>query len=172
MRNFYVFLTVLCLVASCRQKTLNDQLAGAFTLHLKIIDPDVRLDSVRVLWSTPVNEKLVRTIDDTVYVREYNRIKRQLSNARLANNRDSIAFYLYEIHVLEHNIDSISKSIRQGDTTHQHGLLLSCAYYLTKQGKAIADSTFLYLDSAHTLRYTWYMDSSIAKSARSTPSAH
>jgi hypothetical protein len=166
MRNPYLLLCLLCLAISCRHKTLNEQLAVAFTTHLKYIDADAQLDSVRVLWSTPVNEKLIRTIDDTVYVREYNRIKWQLVNARLANNRDSVAFYTYEVRVLEHNIDSISKSIGQADTTRQHGSLLACAYYLTRRGKQIADSTFLYLDSAHTLKYTWYMDSSIAKSSR------
>jgi hypothetical protein len=88
MRNFYLLVVLVCLTSACRHKSLNEQLAVAFTTHLKIVDPDAQLDSVRVLWSTPVNERLVRTIDDTVYVREYNRIKCLLSDeAREADLR-------------------------------------------------------------------------------------
>ena len=169
MRKFYFLLGLFCLVVSCHHKSLNEQLAVAFSAHLQNFDPDARIDSVRIIWSTPVNERLARIIDDTIYVREYNRIKWQLANVRLTNNRDSVAFYRYEIHVLEHNIDSISKSIGQGDTSRQHGSLLSCAYYLTRHDKVISDSTLLYLDSAQTLRYTWYLDSSIARTSRLNP---
>jgi hypothetical protein len=105
-------------ILSCREKTLNEQLTAAFSNHLNRLDPDASLDSVHIIWSVPVNEKLARVIDDTVYVREYNRIKRQLAKARMMNK------------------------------------------------KAIRDSTMLYLDSVYVLRYTQFMDSSMARAMR------
>src|SRR5580693_8963225 len=101
---------ILSLVLSCQHKTFNDQLTDAFTNHLKDLDPDAVLDSVHILWRTPVNQKLARIIDDTIYVREYYRIRMELAGAQARNDKDSVAFCRYEISVLEHNIDSISKS--------------------------------------------------------------
>jgi hypothetical protein len=150
-------------------KTFNEQLTIAFSNHLKNLDSVASLDSVRILWITPVNQRLGRIIDDTIYMREYYQIRMQLARAEAKNDKDSIAFCRYEIGVLEHNIDSISKSIGQGDTTHRYGTLLSCKYFLKKNNKAIADSTLIYLDSTQVLRYTAYMDSSIAKTTRVNP---
>jgi hypothetical protein len=87
----------------------------------------------------------------------------------MKNDKDSIAFYRYEINALERGIDSISKSIPHTDTLHRFGSLISCAFFLRKGDKTISDSTLIYLDSAHYLRYTDYMDSSISRSIRSTP---
>ena len=168
MRKF-ILLTSLCILQSCRHKTFNEQLTVAFSNHLKDLDPDASLDSVRILWRTPVNQRLGRIIDDTVYVREYHRIRMQLASAESKGDRDSVAFYRYEIAVLEHGIDSVSKSIGQGDTIRQYGSLIACAYFLKKNNKTISDSTLIYLDSAHVLRYTAYMDSSIARTTRSIP---
>ena len=165
MRKFLLLAFPLVLF-SCHEKSLQEQLTAAFSNHLKRLNPDASLDSVHIIWSVPVNEKLARVIDDTVYVREYNRIRRQLARARVVNDNDSIAFYRYEIRVLEHGIDSVSESIAQGDTTHSHGTLLSCTYYLTKNKKAIRDSTMLYLDSVNVLRYTQFLDSSMARAMR------
>jgi len=89
--------------------------------------------------------------------------------AMMKNDKDSIAFYRYEINALERGIDSISKSIPHTDTLHRFGSLISCAFFLRKGDKTISDSTLIYLDSAHYLRYTDYMDSSISRSIRSTP---
>lgn len=155
-------------LASCTTKMpLDEQLKTAFSNHLHRLAPTAALDSIHVLWSTPVNERLARIIDDTVYVREYNRIKWQLANARAKNDRDSLAFYRYEIRVMEREIDSISKAIPQGDTTHQYGDLIACSYFLRKDGRAFSDSTLIYLDSAHALRYTAFLDSSLARSMTS-----
>jgi len=154
------------LIACTQKKPLTTQLTTAFGNHLARIDSTITLDSVKIIWSTPVNERLGRVIDDTVYVREYNRIKWQLAGAAAKNDRDSMAFYRYEIRVMEHEIDSIGKAIGQGDTTRSYGSLVACAYYLKRNEKAIKDSTLLYIDSAGALRYTGYMDSSIARTAR------
>lgn len=168
MRKLLFLLALLSVLLSCsHKKTLTEQLTVAFSNHLSRIGPDATLDSVHILWSVPVTEKLGRVIDDTLYVREYNRIRTQLAGARQKNDRDSIAFYNYEIKVMEHEIDSISTAIGQGDTTRHYGSLICAAYSLEKQGHTANDSTLLYLDSAGVLRYTWYMDSSIARTTRS-----
>jgi hypothetical protein len=167
MKKSLLYSCILSLLLSCHHKTFNDQLTVAFANHLRNFDPDVVLDSVHILWRTPVNQRLARIIDDTVYVREYYRIRMELASAQANNDKDSIAFCRYEIWVFERNIDSISKSISEADTTHQYGSLLSCAYSLHKNNKAITDSTLIYLDSSHVLRYTAYMDTSISRTARS-----
>jgi hypothetical protein len=168
MRKCIVLLGCSCFLLSCQQKSLNEQLTAAFENHLARLDPDASLDSVRIIWNVSVNERLARIIDDTIYVREYHRIRRQLANAEAMNDPDSIAFYHYEIGVLEHGIDSVSESINHGDTTRSHGTLLNCAYFLTKAKRRIRDSTLLYLDSAYALRYTNFMDSSIARAMRAS----
>lgn len=154
------------LIACTPKKNLTAQLTEAFGNHLSRIDSSITLDSVKIIWSTPVNERLTRIIDDTVYVREYNRIKAQLAGAAARNDRDSMAFYRYEIRVMEHEIDSIAKAIGEGDTTLSHGSLVACAYFLKSHDKAIKDSTLLYIDSAGVMRYTGFMDSSIARTTR------
>ncbi len=167
MKKLLLLLCTLSILLSCHQKTFNEQLTVAFTDHLKDLDPDAVLDSVHVLWRTPVNQRLARVIDDTIYVREYYRIRNELAGAQERNDKDSVAFCRYEISVLERNIDSISKSIPHADTTHKYGSLISCAYFLHKNNKAIADSTLIYIDSSHVLRYTAYLDTSISRTARS-----
>jgi len=154
------------LIACTPKKSLTTQLSAAFGNHLTRIDSTITLDSVKILWNVPVNERLTRIIDDTVYVREYNRIKAQLAGAAAKNDRDSMAFYRYEIRVMEHEIDSIAKAIGEGDTTRSHGSLVACAYYLKSNDKTIRDSTLLYIDSLGVLRYTAFMDSSIARTTR------
>lgn len=156
-----------CLLIACSQKkSLTTQLTEAFSNHLTRIDSTITLDSVKIIWNVPVNERLGRIIDDTVYVREYNRIKIQLAGAAAKNDRDSMAFYRYEIRVMEHEIDSIAKAIGTGDTTHNYGSLVACAYYLKSNDRVIKDSTLLYIDSTNKLRYTGFMDSSIARTTR------
>jgi hypothetical protein len=164
MRKLLIPAVALILSFSCtHKKTLPEQLAAAFSNRLTGLDPKATLDSVHILWSTPINERLGRIVDDSVYVREYNRITWQLAAARQNHLRDSAAFYRYEIHVMEREIDSISKVIPLGDTTHSAGVLIGCAYFLRKNGVVVADSTLLYLDTAQVLRYTWYMDESMAR---------
>jgi hypothetical protein len=168
MRKILLLLACSWVVVSCHQPTLNEQLTAAFQNHLGRLDPEATLDSVHIIWNVSANERLARIIDDSIYVREYHRIRRQLANAEAINDRDSIAFYHYEIGVLEHGIDSVSESINRGDTTRSHGTLLNCSYFLTKAKRRIMDSTMLFIDSANVLRYTNFMDSSIARAMRAS----
>src|ERR1700754_4803629 len=105
MRKLTLLPVLVLLLAACQQKkTLKEQLNLAFTNHLTAIEPGASVDSVRVIWSTPVNDRLSRVIDDTLYVRTYNRIKDQLAGALGKSDKDSIAFYRYELQVLQHSI--------------------------------------------------------------------
>jgi hypothetical protein len=168
MRKFILLLAVSFSYNACTEKkSIETELFAAFSSHLSKINSTARLDSIRILWRTPATERLSRVIDDSLLVREYNRINNQLSQALSKNaDKDSIAYYRYEIRVLKQNIDIASKSIDKGDTTHSNGSLIACAYFLSINGRQLADSTLLYIDSLSILRYTSYMDSSIAKTAK------
>jgi hypothetical protein len=132
--------------------------------HVNQVDTSAVLDSVYINWMVPVTEKLGRIIDDSIYVREYARLKMQLANTQ---DKDSLAFYQYEINYMEREIDSISKSVPTSDTTHVFGHLVNCSYSLRKNGKRRTDSTILFMDSTNTIRYSEYMDSAISRTARS-----
>jgi predicted phosphohydrolase len=167
MRQLLVAIFALLLIVSCaHRKSLSEQLNGSFTNHLERIDSLAVLDSVHILWNVRVTEKLGRIIDDSVYIREFTRIQAQLSNALPKNDKDSIAFYRYEINYMEKAIDSVTKSIDQGDTIHRYGYLIGCAYYITKNQKTKIDSTMVFIDSTSTMRYTEYMDSAIGRTVR------
>lgn len=167
MRQLSVAVVVLLLMGSCaHHKSLEQQLRESFANHLQQLDSSATLDSVHILWNARVTERLGRIIDDSVYVREYNRIQAQLSYALPKNDKDTIAFYRYEINYMEQEIDSVTKSIAQGDTLHKYGNLINCAYYITMNQKTKVDSTLIFIDSTSTMRYTEYMDSSIGRTIR------
>ena len=157
----------LLLIGSCmRRKSLSEQLNDSFTNHLKKLDSSAILDSVHILWNVNVTERLSRIIDDSVYIREFTRIQGQLSGALPTNDKDSIAFYRYEINYMEKEIDSVTKSIPKGDTTHRFGYLIGCAYYITKNQKTKMDSTMVFVDSTSTMRYAEFMDSALGRTVR------
>ena len=170
MGKLTLAMAVLTLVAglpSCsHRKTQTEQLTDILSDHLTRIGPGVTLDSVHILWRVPVTERLGSIINDTVYMREYNRIRAQMAGARLRNDKDSMEFYSDEIAIMKREIDSISKAIGQGDTTHSYGSLMSIDYFLRKAGGTASDSTLVYIDSAGVLRFTDYMDSSLARTTR------
>jgi hypothetical protein len=162
MRKLPVTIFALLLIISCKhKKNLSEQLSESFANHLRKIDSLVTLDSVHIIRFAPVNQRLGIIIDDSIYRREFMRIQARLLNAQQNNDKDSIEFYQYEINNLEKGIDSVTKSIDLGDTTHNNGYLINCFYYITKNGKQKIDSTLVFIDSTSTLRYTEFIDSSI-----------
>jgi predicted phosphohydrolase len=169
MRHIHCMFAVfaLLLMGSCaHHKSLEEQLNESFANHLEKLDSSAKLDSVHILWNAKVTERLGRIIDDSVYIREFARVQAQLSAALPKNNMDTIVFYRYEINYMEKQIDSVTKSIPQGDTTHRYGFLINCAYYITRNQKTKMDSTLIFVDSTSTMRYTEYMDSAIGKTVR------
>ena len=159
---------LLLFVISCTQhkQSLVEQLNATFSRHLKQIDSTVELDSIHVLWKANVTEKMGRIVDDSIYVREFVRIRGQLAGAQQKNDKDSIEFYQYEINYMEKEIDSITRSIPAGDTTKKYGSLINCAYYIKRNGKTKIDSTLLFIDSTSTFRYTEYLDSAVSRTVR------
>jgi hypothetical protein len=160
---FFVIFTVLFILSCKPKKSLEDQLNESFSNHLRKIDSSATIDSVHILWKTAVTQKLGAVIDDSVYMREFVRIQGQLLKARQKNEKDSIDFFKYEINYMKKEIDSVTKSILLADSTHNFGILLNCAYYITKNQKTKTDSTFIFLDPTSTLRYTEFMDSAIRR---------
>ena len=130
------------------------------------MDSLASLDSIHVLSKTTFTQKLGRIIDDSVYMREFVRIQGQMQHARIKNEKDSVAFFQYEINYMKEEIDSVTKLISLADSTHRYGLILGCAYYLSKSQKKKMDSTYLFLDSTSTLRFTEYMDSSLSRTLK------
>lgn len=154
----------LLLIISCKpRKDLSEQLTESFANHLQKIDSLAALDSVQVLRKIPVTQRLSRIIDDSVYIREFVRVEVQLSSALHKNDKDSIAFYRYEINYMEKAIDSVTRSIAKGDTARKYGYLIGCAYYLKKNGKTKVDSTLVFIDTTSRIRYTEFMDSAIKR---------
>lgn len=162
-----VCLFALLLFCACHHRTtLPESLAVIFADHLQQIDTDAALDSVHVRWNFPVTEKLGRIIDDTIYVREYSRVKAQLAGALAAGDKDDIEFYEYEIHYMEKEIDSIAKGIVSSDSSRQFGSLVGCSFYIRKNKKTLMDSTVLFIDTTNTVRLTDMMDSALRRTVK------
>jgi hypothetical protein len=168
MMRKLLFIAVITLVAlSCRHRpTLTEQLTYVFSDHVSSIDSLATLDSIHILWNIPVTPRLTRIIDDSVYIREYTRIKAQLGSALQKQDRDSIEFYQYEIDVMQKEIDSISKGIDQEDTIRRYGHLIDCDFFIKKKGRSRHDETMVFVDTTSTLRFTEFMDSAIRRSIR------
>lgn len=166
MRKMIIAAVPLLLAACTQKKTLTQQLALTLSNHLVRLDSSARIDSVHILWKVPVTDKLGKIIDDSVYIREYNRLKGELASALQHNEKDSIAFVRYEMGVMEKELDSMSKGIDRGDTTEKFGTMIGCAYILTARDHTWLDSTMLFVDSTNTLRFTDFLDSSLARTIR------
>lgn len=157
----------LLLLCGCHHpKTLPESLAVIFADHLQQIDTAATLDSVQVRWNFPVTAKLGRIIDDSIYVREYSRVKAQLAGALATGDKDSIEFYEYEIHYMEKEIDSIAQGIGLSDTSRRFGSLVGCSFYISKNKKTLMDSTILFIDTTSTVRFTDYLDSALRRTVK------
>jgi|SRR5579862_9530967 len=164
MIKLFIGLIALAIFFSCsRQKNLSEQLAAAFSAHLGRIDQSAKLDSIHILWDLPVTPRLGRVIDDSVYIREYSRVRAQLASALAKHDGDSIDFYRYELDYMKKEIDSITRSIASGDTSLKFGYLIGCSYLIKINGKEKADSTIIFVDSVYTMRYTEFMDSALKR---------
>jgi hypothetical protein len=96
-------------------------------------------------------------------MREFVRVRAQLSSAEQRGDKDSIEFYQSEIDYMKKPIDSVAKSIARGDTTRGFGYLIGVAYYITRDQKKRVDSTIVTLDSTSTMLFTEYMDSALRR---------
>lgn len=107
-----------------------------------------------------------RIFDDSIYVREYSRVKSQLAGALSLGDKDSIEFYEYEIHYMEIEIDSIGHSIGLGDSTRRYGSLIGCSFYISKNNRLKMDSTIVFIDTTSTIRFTDFIDSALHRTVK------
>jgi hypothetical protein len=116
----------LLMLCGCHhRRTLPESLTIIFADHLQQIDTAAKLDSVHVRWNFPMTERLGRIIDDTIYVREYSRVKAQLA-----------------------------------------GALVGCSFFISKNKKALMDSTVEFIDTTSTVRFTDFLDSALRRSVK------
>jgi hypothetical protein len=152
----------------CQSKPapLPSQLESNLLSHLKKIDTAIVLDTFRVLRSDKLVEKLGRIIDDTIYKRELCRVENQLANAIKYQKQDSIEFYQGEVNYMLPQIDSLTKSIAQADTTKKFGLLVSCWFQISKNNMKNSGLVFYFLDQEMTIRNSDMIDSTISLLSR------
>ncbi len=153
---------------NCQSKPapVPDQLKSNLLSHLKKIDTAFVLDSFRVLRSDKLVERLGRIIDDTIYKRELYRVQNQLANAIKYQKHDSIEFYQGEVNYMLPQIDSLTKSIAQADTTKKFGLLVSCWFQISKNNMKNSGLVFYFLDQEMTIRNSDMIDSTISLLSR------
>ncbi|HEV3412419.1 MAG TPA: hypothetical protein VG101_08070 [Puia sp.] len=164
MNKIRVVIFALLICCGCHHpRTLQESLTIIFSDHLRQIDTAAMLDSLHVRWNIPVTEKMGRIFDDSIYVREYSRIKGQLAGALITGDKDSIEFFQYEIRYMEKEIDSIGHAIGESDSSHRYGSLVGCAYYISGNMKKMMDSTIVFIDTTSTLRFTDFMDSALRR---------
>ncbi len=168
MLKALAIVAALLLAISCKtKKDLSAQLGETFAKHLLKVDSSSTLDSVHIIWSVRVTRKMGAIIDDTIYNRELMRLESQLAGAKERTDMDSIKFYVYEIHALRTQMDSVTKAIALQDTIRDAGHLMNCAYYISNPEKKRMDSVLVYIDSTSTIRYTDYLDAALSRTARS-----
>jgi hypothetical protein len=136
--NLSVFLSVIIFFC-CKSKPLDlqSELRTNFLAHLKKADSSLILDSF-YLWKTDsFTQKVGAIIDDSIYSREFSRIKYLLEKSLKEQNPDSAAVYKYESDYMTSEIDSLTKNIDKADTTKKLGLIVRCRYRIKRGDKAI-----------------------------------
>lgn len=169
MHKTTLSLLFMCIIyTSCGNKpdSIPDQLKANFSKHVTKIDPSIIIDSFQVLRMDTMVEKLGRIIDDSIYKRELYHVQNQLANAKKEQLSDSIEFYNDEIKYMLIQIDSVTNSIRSGDTKKTFGLIAICKYQIRKNNNRSKDSIFYFFDNRMNLVNADMIDSTIYRSYR------
>ena len=156
------------LLSSCEPKpaSLPDQLKENFLSHLNKIDSTVVLDSFRVLRIDTIDQRHERAMDDSVYLREFRRVRAQLSNAVVAKKTDSIGIYQDEVNYMQKQADSLSREISNADTAKKFGLVARCKIQLSKHAKIQERTIRYFLDLNMKVSNSEMIDSVIATMSR------
>jgi len=157
--------TLWCLLFfSCKPKpkNLSEQLKDNFSARLRKADSTLVLDSFIILGIDTVNRRMERIIDDSLYMREFVRVKAQLNNAIQEARRDSIEFYQGEVNYMLTQVDSLTREISKADTTQQLGWLAICKIQLGKINKKQDGMLYIFLDRTMTIRNSEMIDSTIS----------
>ncbi|HEV3222768.1 MAG TPA: hypothetical protein VGZ90_07815 [Puia sp.] len=170
MKRFFIIAALaqgFLMYCNSKPVPIPNQLENILLSHLKKTDSTIILDSFRVLRMDKMVEKLGRIIDDTIYKRELYRVQDQLANAIKFQKHDSIEFYQGEVNYMLPQIDSLTKSIAQADTTKKFGLLVSCWFQISKNNMKNSGLIFYFLDQQMTIRNSDMIDSTISLLSRS-----
>jgi hypothetical protein len=162
-------LLLLCIIyTSCGndRDSIPEQLKSNFSKHVNKIDPSIIVDSFQVLKIDTMVEKLGRIIDDSIYKRELYHVQNQLANAQKERLTDSVEFYNNEIKYMLIQIDSVTNSIRAGDTKKAFGFLVICQYQISKNNSHHRDSIFYFFDTKMNIVNADMIDSVIYRSYR------
>ncbi len=162
-------LLLLCIMySSCANKpdSIQEQLKANFSKHVNKIDPTIIIDSFQVLKIDTMVEKLGRIIDDSIYKRELYHVQNQLANAQKEGLTDSAEFYDSEIKYMLIQIDSVTNSIRSGDTKKSFGFLVICHYQIRKNNNHHKDLIFYFFDTKMNIVNADMIDSDIYRSYR------
>ncbi len=153
---------------SCESKppSLQDQLREVFISRLKKSDSTVILDSFRIVRVDSLDQKHQRMIDDSIYMREFIRVRNQLTNSIAEKRTDSIEYYRDEVKYMESELDSMKKEISKADTTKKISLLALCKIQLSKNNRRQEMSLRYLIDLNMNIWNTSMIDSSIARTVR------
>ena len=163
-----VALLAFVLLFSCvsKPKDLSEQLKAHLLTRMEIIDSTLALDSFIVLRTDTITRRIVRIIDDSIYMREFVRVKTQLSNAMKQSRKDSIDFYQDEVNYMLTQVDSLNKAVSEADTTMKLGLVSSYKIQLSKGNAKQEGIVYYFLDRSMMVRDTEMIDSTIAQMSR------
>jgi hypothetical protein len=165
MKGALILAAILyALLMSCKSKlyNLSDQLQTNFLSHLQKIDSTVVLDSFKVLRIDSIDQRLERTIDDTIYMREFSSVQSQLINAIIEKKEDSIGFYQDEVDYMVRQVDSLNKEISKADTTKKLGIVATCMIKLSRHNGSQRGVSYYFLDKNLKIWNSEMIDSSIA----------
>jgi hypothetical protein len=159
---------MFALFSSCKTKTndLTDQLKTNLLSHLKKIDSTVVLDSFKVLRIETITRRMERTIDDSIYMREFVRVKTQLNSAIKEAKGDSIGFYQQEVDYMLTQVDSLNREISKADTANKLGLVATCRIQLGKPNRNQEGIVYYFLDRSMNVLDSELIDSMLSSLSR------
>lgn len=149
MKSLLIIAAILfVLICSCKTKSHNvsERVKENLISHVNKIDSNLVLGSFTVTSIDTINRRMERVIDDTLYMREFNRVQTQLSDAMKGTRADSIAFYQGEVNYMQTQFDSLNRAILNADTTKKLGLLVTSKIQLTKNNKSEETTVYYFLD--------------------------
>jgi hypothetical protein len=85
-------------------------------------------------------------------------------HALRGTNKDSIKFYQEEVDLLVKEVDSVDKSVPEGDTLHRYGIVVALEFGVRKAAKHRLDSTFIFMDRNMKIMNGEFIDSGLHKS--------
>ena len=154
---------VLFYACNSKPASLSDQLKSNFLSHLNKMDSAIVLDSFRVIRIDTLNQRLINSIDDTLYRIILDRVKSQMENATKKNNKDSMIFYQSELDYMIPTSDSMRNLIPTSDTTIKFGIMATCDVQLSKRNIPKTDKMYYFLSRNMTILNSEFIDSSISR---------